>query len=267
MTVTIDLAPRPIFFMVGLMSFLPISWAIRALFEEFRIRGMRVTRVALLGSGRVALCGVVEEAWNSLISPFGQEKCVWYKSVGRIARGRLPRVAFREANAAPFILNDDSGRVLVLARRAKWDPATGGPAKLAGEGQAVESGWVPPASRQEPMGASSMPCLESYRDPDLEGLDWFGVEQTFRVGEVVTVVGQAVAYEPAILESMDFCPDGGESLGISSPFVIGSLPRAGLSVLAGRPREVARRIRFVFLLGFGGLAALTVSALVFVLGR
>jgi hypothetical protein len=246
-----------------------VAYAIAALWEGERVGGLRPTSVASVAEGRVVLSGVAEPAWAFATSPFGKKACVWYDAKSTTGAGRLKVFMFRERNAVPFVLNDGTGRILVLARRARWDAATDPIARGIGadEPAAVHEGRsdaevsrLLAGPHQEPP-----PCLVSHVDHHYsqEQIDAQGRENSILVGERVTVVGRATPNSPAAITEKDACADGGQSLGLPATYVIGPGPFVtGLDVLAGSPSDVTRRAWVHLLLGLAGAAAILAAVVV-----
>jgi hypothetical protein len=247
-----------------------------------RARGLVPTNVASLTKGRVVLSGVAEPAWSVVASPFGRWPCVWYDAKSGFDMRGLTLPFFHQRNAVPFVLNDGSGRVLVLARRAWfevagefsaafWDrmkaspsqvdtaaqPRWEGPPRLGVEG-------AKPGSRTDysddapwpPLEAETLRLLDTRLQPAPPRLkSWriglasdklvsrFGSQRCVMVGWPVTVVGEVLPYSPAMIKHRDACLDGGASLGMAGNYVIGPAPLTGLDVLVGTPDQVRARGR------------------------
>jgi len=253
---------------VIVVALFPVAYAILALWEGERL-SLRPASVASITGGRVVLTGVVEPAWAVATSPFGEEACVWYDARSSISGGRGVTVTlFRELNAVPFVLNDGTGRILVLARRARWDPATGLVAKTMGTGQdtAVYEGASNAEMSRLLDGAhqkAPYPLKSDINDRfSQEQIDANGTERSVLVGERVTVVGRAIPYSASLIKEEDACTDGGQSLGLTATYVIGAGPIVtGLDVLAGTPDDVTKRAWVHLLFGIVGAASILVAVI------
>ena len=236
-----------------------------------RVVGLQATNISSVSPGRVVVTGTAEPAWTIASSPFGGLPCVWYDAKSVIpARRWSGTTLFEQRNAVAFVVNDGSSRILVLGRRARWDPATGFLTKEldAGEEAANQEGNST-AAISGPLEATprspAPPPLKSYwrrsRFGTGDRASWeqireYGTERSVRIGERVTVAGQAIPYSPAGLEASDACPDGGQSLGLFGTYVIGPALVTGLDVLAGSPDDVKTRGRLnVELAVFGAVIA------------
>ena len=182
---------------------------------------------------------------------------VYYKAKTIRPGYRSSRTVFRETNAVPFILNDGTGRVLVLGRRARWDAATSpldlnGAVKAVAEGDATAQGIARLYERE----LLAAPGPTSQRgDPGESGSS---TEATIAVGERVTVIGRAAADDRA-LRPLDACPDNGSSFGLPGLFRIGPESLWGLNVLAGSPRDVSVRGRLRLVVGLLGVLVLVAA--------
>jgi hypothetical protein len=255
-----------------LLGFIPIVLYVRALWEGERIGGLRSTRISSMTAGAVVLTGVVEPAWAVATSPFGRSPSVWYDATSTIhGHKNAAMTIFHESNAVPFVLNDGTGRVLVLARRARWDAATDTIADSTGandEAAVAEGSSEAAVARlldrtlREPP-----PALARERNDEFsqEQIEAGGEERCVLAGERVTVIGRAIRRSQASLSEEDACPDTGESLGLEGEYVVESRGFiTGLSVLAGTPYEVAKRARLRLFVAFAGATTVVAAAVVIV---
>jgi hypothetical protein len=244
---------------VALFFWVVPYWAIVASFRfGYRVRRLSPTKVASVVEGRVVLSGNVEPAWSVATSYFGKNKGVWYESSSARQTGRTWSWLFSESNAVPFLLNDGTGRILVLGRRARWDPAAGRADRLAGANDAV--------ARAEGASEADIASLLDHRfvaAPDVlftrrakgvsqDVIDAGRRERYVAFGERVTVIGRAVPFSSSYAQDSDACPDGGQSLGLSGALVISSDTSTHLDILAGTPADVIKRGRFVVFLAVLG---------------
>ena len=233
--------------------------------------GMRPSPIRSLrpGRGRVVLTGTVEPAWCILKSPFGGWDCVYYSSRVVVSR----RLGFSnswldEANAVPFILNDGTDKILILARHSRWSLGRPGRPRFADEERAAL-----PFAVLERQFEEAPPCLKSTRIRYDESLARrpTATESVVRVGDVVTVSGlpvqfasTSVEFASASPESAFACRDDGRSLGLEAPLVLAPGGVRGLLITSGSPRQIVRRARLSFLRClFGAPAALGVGVVVF----
>jgi hypothetical protein len=231
--------------------------------------GLRPGRIGAVKKGHVVLTGTVEPAWSVLISPFAGRHCAWYDARSEVVYGRRWRgngrtsiTAFLETNAVPFVLNDGTGRILVLGRRAHWDGST----QPKGEAE-TNRGMADPTSGATPSGHKH----ERHREvpPPLHSWVWDGVakaqideygkEAFIAFGDVVTIVGRAVPYRISATSDKDGCVDGGRSLGLPADFIVGPRLITGLDILSGTPRQIRRSARLGLAIGLTGAVAMLVS--------
>lgn len=85
-----------------------------------RITGIGTSTISSLAIGEVRVCGVVEPAEVSLVSPLQSERCVYYRSSIRES-GRDDAAVFDEERAIGFRVRDTSGTVRVFPRGASFD--------------------------------------------------------------------------------------------------------------------------------------------------
>jgi hypothetical protein len=257
---------------VGFVCFLLALNGAVAFYGGERLWQRTATRIDSLHAGRVVVSGIAEPAWCILRLPFSEVGCLWYYANSSISMGKGSKELFREVNAVPFVLNDGSGKVLVLGRRARWDGADGYfDERLLGEDSDGGDQWsrVRVDEWFKTHDAEPPGCLEHSRDDSYDDAEILqnAMEQTVVVGERVTVVGYAYSAASEIIGDNDDCADDGQSLGLPGIFAIGPRPRGGgLYVLAGDPNYVTRRSRANLILGFlGGVGAVMAVAAVFVL--
>jgi hypothetical protein len=200
--------------------------------------------VSSVSKGRVALSGIVEPAWAVVKPPFADLACVWYDAAAEFHFGKSGFPIFEEVNAVPFVLNDGTGRILVLARRARWDPANMSPSRWRGKG------WDP-----EPRDGASDPEIADMLNrslepapPLLKSFQKEGYEHSAAntsvtcvpVGQRVTVFGTAIHFMMAGVDERDACPDDGSSLGLSGGYVMAP---DELVVHAGSAAAIKHRMR------------------------
>lgn len=240
------------FVVVGLALGAPLGLAV---LRGEPLFGMKAGRVAELRPGNALLCGHVEPAWSYLRSPVDDTVCVYYDTLATVAYGRDRRTIFHRRNAVPFILNDGTGRVPVMARHAMWDLARGGldQTSLWSEAESVaeaESAGEVRALLDRKFAEPPAPLWDErdtgYSDDDVRR---FATEKTLSMGEMVTVVG-AVAELPRT-DADQGVGDDGTALGLPGGPVIAGRGIGPVSVLVGTPDQIARRVRLRI-----GLAAL-----------
>ena len=246
-----------------------VGQAVTALWEGERPGRPHPTTVASIAGGRAIVTGVVEPAWAVATSPFGKKPCVWYDAESVIPLKSSIKL-FRERNAMPFILGDETGRVLVLGRRARWNAATDKAAERIGVGDvAARVEGIPTAETERLLDNSLQappPTIESYSNPTYPHsiIADNSSERCVTVGERVTVVGRVIAATQSVANDKNACPDSGQSLGLMGPYVIGRGRVTTLHVLAGTPENVATRARVHLLLGVAGVFAMVVPVASFV---
>ena len=268
-----------------------VAQGVHAAWHGERLLRSRSGLVSSVRSGHVVLSGVVEPAWSLLSSPFSRETPVWevaerpawstdphgpaepgpeeparpanqtyvyYEALTIQGSGRSSHTVFHEKNAVPFILNDGTGRVLVLGRRARWDAATSlldlhGDEKSIAEGDTTAQIAALLAERK--LLAAPDP---TYRkgDPEESGRQ---SESSVAVGERVTVIGRAAADDRAVRPA-DACLDDGSSFGLPGLYRVGPEPLWGLDVMAGSARDVTVRGRLRLIVGLLGVLALAAAA-------
>lgn len=249
--------------------------ALHAAWHGERLMRPRWQPISSVRSGHVVLTGVVEPAWSLLSSPLGftrpettsypgakiaerservSRPLVYYEAETDQGRGRSSHIVFHEKNAVPFILNDQTGRVLVLGRRARWDAGTSmldlqGGEKALDEGDTADqvTGLLEGRRLLPPPGP-----LSQKGDRHEGGMSR---EVRLTVGECVTVIGRAAPDDRAV-KPIDACMDDGSSFGLGSLFRVGPEPIWGLDVVAGTPRDVSFRGRLRLAVGLLGIAML-----------
>ena len=108
-----------------------------------------------IAAGEVRVTGVVEAIEQTLVSPLQSKPCVWYRS--RIeTTGDNSRVIFDEERAQEFRLRNDTGRIRVVPRGARWEIGA-----VYDERTSLTGGEPPGLHRRS--GAAFAPDLE--RDP------------------------------------------------------------------------------------------------------
>lgn len=239
-----------------------VAQGVHAAWHGERLLRPRSRPISSVRSGHVVLSGLVEPAWSVLKSPFSRRPSVWYEAKTTEGAGKSRHTVFHERNAVPFILNDGTGRVLVLGRRARWDAGTS-LLDLHGYDRAIDEGdtsgqiagllgerqLVPPP---EPL---------AHRDTRKPGGERWGSDSSddgVAVGERVTVIGRAAADDRAV-GPVDACLDQGASFGLPTLFRIGREPLWGLEVMAGSPRDVTVRGRLRLIVGLIGVLVLVAA--------
>jgi hypothetical protein len=216
--------------------------------------GAKTGSISGLRAGRARLSGIVEPAWSVVTSPFGHRASVWYDSRLTRGSGRSRRVLFWEINAVPFVLNDGTGRIVVLGRLGRWDASAGHPGSAPFENAADLAAELGRALADPPEPLYSF-STSSRSDPAQGDRR----ETLLAIGERVTVTGRALTTRA--VWNLDACPDAGESLGLSGELVIGPGRIEGLSIAAGTAEDLANRGRIRLLLGAVG-GTVTVAAMV-----
>jgi hypothetical protein len=111
------------------------------------------------------------------------------------------------------------------------------------------------------------PFLKSWRMPFLsdaqieQHMDEYG---SVLVGQQVTVIGRAIPYASSAIKRKDACVDGGQSLGLTGTYVVGTAAFTGLDVLGGSPDSVMARGRANVVLGALGLVIIVIAVATFV---
>ena len=76
-----------------------------------------------IAAGEVRVSGVVEPIEQTLVSPLQSEPCVWYRA--RVeTTGDNSRVLLDEEKSQEFRIKDDSGKIRVVPRGARWEIGT-----------------------------------------------------------------------------------------------------------------------------------------------
>lgn len=243
---------------VGLMGgLLLFGWGLIVWWSGPRRLRLRATNVALVHEGRVILSGVARPAWAVATTPWGKVTCLWYQARLHFG-GRGDRTYYRERNAVPFVLDDGTGRILVLARQARLDAASDwllGRLSI-GQAGAISEGASPAevsAMLERPMQPTPPPFLVSgdptYSDPGIDR-----EERYLRVGERVTVIGTATPLDSGGIRDEDACFADIQSADLTSAYVVGSAKHSGLVLLAGDFNQVRIRQRLAVLaVVLGGL--------------
>lgn len=243
-----------VLFFVGASSFMQ---GVHAALHGERLLRSSSAPISSVRSGHVVLSGVVEPAWAVLKPPFSMRPCVWYEAKIVEHGGKSEHTVYNQRNAVPFVLNDGSGRVLVLGRRARWDAATSlldlnGYARAKVEGDTSNQVTDLLGERQ------LQPIPEPLKDDG--DITRFGsrTENVVEVGERVTVIGRAASDERAVTLT-DGCLDDGASFGLPGLFRVGPEPLWGLDVTAGAARDVTVRGRLRLIVGFLGVFVLVAA--------
>ena len=173
-----------------------------------------------IAAGEVRVTGVVEPIDQTLISPLQSKPCVWYRS--RIeTTGDNSRVIFDEERSQEFRLRNDTGRIRVVPRGARWeigvvyDERTGltggeppGLHRRSGAAFAPDLERDPESMTEAEREAAAQALLTVQRpgpsqplDPD-DGAERFGIyfsnqsgkryrEARLEPGQTITILGQA----------------------------------------------------------------------------
>jgi hypothetical protein len=249
-----------VFALFTLWGAMAIWYAARGIWAGERARGLKPVDVASVSGGRVILSGYAEPAWAVIASLVGGKPCVWHHVKSNLGQSRIR--FFEETNAVPFVLSDGTARILVLARRARWDPGTGAAGWWAGadDAAAVAEGEPSQDALRMATGVLQAPPtpLSYYLARGHVPGDGSSCEETIGIGERVTVVGQAVPYAGARITDKDGCGDFA-SLNLSSEFCLVQAPHSGLDVLAGKPEDVKLRARLHVIFAVLGVAAVCVG--------
>jgi hypothetical protein len=174
--------------------------------------------IATLAAGEVRITGVVESAEVTLVSPLQSVPCVWYRARVR-STGEDSREVFAEERAVGFRVRDAEGSIRVFPAGARLgvsnrfegrtgllgdapvglNPRTGG-----AFGPAVGPDGETPLDREAAIAALLTVRMPAAGDPDLGGGgSSFGLggdggrdyeEARLEIGDVVTVVGQALPF-------------------------------------------------------------------------
>ena len=157
-------------FVGGLLLFVRGLVAYR---RDRQVEAVATSRVDALAAGEVRISGTVEAIAMTLVSPLQSRPCVWYRA--RVEEtGENSRVLLNEERAQEFDILDETGRVRIVPRGARWeighafDESTG----LTGD--------EPPGL--EPRTGSSFAAI-AERDPDAMSQ----LERDAAVEELLTV--------------------------------------------------------------------------------
>ena len=111
----------PIFFLLGLLFFLSGFYLFR---EKRLIENLPTSKVRSLAMGLVELKGTIVKDQEFLKSPFSGKECVYYTLRVSVPRGKGSwRNIFSETKSIKFLLEDDTGKILVDSDRAQIDPS------------------------------------------------------------------------------------------------------------------------------------------------
>jgi hypothetical protein len=89
--------------------------------DAARISDTSPSRIVSIAVGEVLVCGVVEPAEITLVSPLQSQPCVYYRSKIVDASDDDGSTVFREEAAVGFRVRDDSGELRVFPRSARFD--------------------------------------------------------------------------------------------------------------------------------------------------
>lgn len=250
-------------FFLPLVGLLLILQGWHAAWNGERLLRSPLRPISSVRPGHVVISGVIEPAWSVLESAFARRPSVYYRALMTQGAGKYKRTIFHERNAVPFILNDGTGRVLVLGRRARWDPGTSlldlhGDDKAIAEGDT--SGQIVGLLGERQLLPAPEPL--AHRDIRKPGGSDRGdeTEEVVAVGERVTVMGRAGADDRAVRPT-DACLDDGASFGLPGLFRIAPEPLWGLGVTAGSPRDVTVRGRLRLVVGLIGVLLVAAGAM------
>jgi hypothetical protein len=199
-----------------------------------------------------------------LKSPIAGIPCVYYDTLATVYYGRDLRTIFHRRNGVPFILNDGTGRIAVLARHAMWDLASGSLDRGDGSGEVERVARAETADQvrtlldrqfADPPEPLSDERDSSYSDDDVRK---FAKERTLAIGELVTVIG-AVTELPAGTLTDEGIGDDGSSVGLAGRPAIAGRAMGPVSVLVGTPDQVAGRVRMRLALAGLGIVVAAVA--------
>lgn len=234
-----------------------VAQAVHAAWNGERLLRSTSRPLSSVRSGHVVVSGVVEPAWAVLKPPFSMRPSVWFDAKVVAGSGKSSRTVFHKRNAVPFILNDGSGRVLVLGRRARWDAATS-LLDLHGYGRAKVEGDTPEQIDDLLSARQLQPIPEPLQESgDVERVG-SRTENVVEVGERVTVIGRAAPDDRAQTPD-DACLDDGASFGLPGLFRVGPERLWGLDVTAGSARDVTVRGRVRLMVGLLGMLVLVAA--------
>jgi hypothetical protein len=238
----------------GLILF---AWGMSTWWSGPRRLRMRATNVGGVQEGGVILSGIARPAWAVATTPWGKVTCLWYQARIHDALHEM-FTHYRERNAVPFVLDDGTGRILVLARRARLDAASDWLLGRLGIGQAeAVSEGASPAQVSEMLERPMQPTPQPFRaagDPNCthSGID--KEERYLSVGERVTVIGRAMPLGSGAIRDEDACFVDVEAADLTSAYVVGSGKLSGLVLLAGDFNQVRIRQRLAVLATVLGVA-------------
>jgi hypothetical protein len=244
----------------GLILMLPLAMMLPNGWSLLRKPASPVSSVT---KGRVVVSGIVEPAWSVVKSPFADLACVWYDDSSYVS-GKFGYLVSEEINAVPFVLNDGTGRILVLARRARWDPTYTSRSAWVGAGRARApqdgASDVEIAGMLDRPLAPAPPSLKSFQKDGCEPWSGSRGSSCVPVGRRVTVTGVAIHFMMAGVDERDACPDDGSSLGLGLGGGYVMAPDE-LVVLAGSAGALTRRFRIAMVLAPVG-AVLAIAGVV-----
>jgi hypothetical protein len=198
---------------------------------------------------------------------------VYYQATAGIANSvnSSRRLIFRERNAVPFVINDGTGRILVLARYAGWVAADGFIDEIT-KGRAASN--LEPGSDNSTFDwtdlAPAPPCLEAYWDKkyDMPFVASHGRESRVDIGQRVTVTGSVVPYASVIERNARGSVDGGASLALAGDLVVAPTRYSftGLVVMAGTAAEIRNRGRARVAIAAIGLTLVAVGLAALLIG-
>jgi len=252
---------------VGLFLLLPLAIAWSSGESPF---GLKASPIAGAKPGRGIFCGHVEPAWSCLTSPKDHLPTVFFNTMVTDHYGKDTRTVFWRRNAIPFVLNDGTDRMIVLAgTQAHWDPGKGPLDWAAGIGQEVAI-----AEQENPGDVAKLLNRQLSPAPDPsedrnethmtdDQLRRRAVESTLRMGQLVTVIGWVGPF-PDDLSSDDGVYDDGTALGLAGHAVLAPSVDGQVTVVAGSPADVRKRLntRINAALAGVGIVALSLAYLV-----
>ena len=84
------------------------------------IEAVATSRLDAIAAGEVRVSGTVEAVAMTLVSPLQSRPCVWYRA--RVDEtGDNSRLLVNEERAQEFDLIDDTGRIRIVPRGARWE--------------------------------------------------------------------------------------------------------------------------------------------------
>ncbi|TAL06646.1 MAG: hypothetical protein EPO00_10730 [Chloroflexota bacterium] len=228
-----------------------------------RVADTGTSRIATLAVGEVRVTGTVEPAELALTSPLQSRRCVYFRSRVRQQQGRSTRTVLDEEHAVGFRVRDDSGAIRVFPRGANWDVP---PVFKEGDGF---SGDLPPGldlrsgsaigpgtidrdhlieqllTVRPPFGGSDPGAMGGSRAGIITGSGHGRTEYEearIEVGDVVTIVGTALPFDPLPdpdgADLADGSALGGPLSATSDPEIAADLDAArAAGTLAANPEE------------------------------